>query len=358
MIVRRPRLTLAVVAMLTIGGALAALRLQPSTGIDTLVSRSSSDYRATQLDGREFGAAPVVVLVRVPLTQLVQTRDLFPLSELEACLGGEQLKLNGQLGALEPVAARRAVPYGGRSSPCGALMRLRPAKVVYGPGTFLSRAVAAVSTEIRTLTAAAAKAVRSAEASALKLARARGLDSGQAAAAAKEAGALVLEQQLGTLSKLASQTGIDTSPSIENASFLERIVFGAAAGGAAATGGAGEPDSRFSYLFPNADAALIQVRLRAGLTDSEQSRAITLIRQAVAMKRFRIPGASYVLAGEPVLLSDLARPAARLPLAPADAAARAGARRDRRHLRPHLARRRLADAGRGRCAADPDRSRR
>jgi len=294
----RPRLTLAVVAVLTIACALAALRLQPSTGIDTLVSRSSADYRATQVDDREFGAAPVVLLVRLPLTELVQTRDLLPLSELEACLGGQQLTMDRQLGALEPVAARRAVPYGGWSSPCGELMRMRPAKVVYGPGTFLSRAVTAVSTEIRTLTGAAAKTVQAAEATALKLARAKGLDNTQADAAAKEAGTLVLEQQLGALSKLADQTGIDSTPSIDNAAFLEEIVFGS-------TAKSGRPDARFSYLFPSADAALIQVRLRAGLTDSQQSRAIALIGQAMAMKRFRIPGGSYLLAGEPVLLSDL-----------------------------------------------------
>jgi hypothetical protein len=295
----RPRLTLAVVALITIVCALVALRLQPSTGIDTLVSRSSADYQATQVDSREFGAAPVVLLVRLPLTKLVQTRDLLPLSELEACLGGQQLTMDRQLGALEPVAARKAVPYGGSSSPCGELMRMRPAKVVYGPGTFLSRAVTAVSTEIRTLTAAAAKTVQAAEANALKLARARGLDKTQADAAAKQAGALVLEQQLGALSKLADQTGISSTPSIDNASFLEQIVFGSTA----AKGG--QPDARFSYLFPNADSALIQVRLRAGLTDSQQSRAIALIGQAMAMKRFRIPGGSYLLAGEPVLLSDL-----------------------------------------------------
>jgi uncharacterized protein len=321
---------LAVVALLALVCALVALRLQPSTGIDTLVSRSSADYRSTQVDDREFGAAPVVLLVRLRLTKLVQTRDLLPLSELEACLGGQQLTLNSQLGALEPVAASKAVPYGGWSSPCGELMRMRAAKVVYGPGTFLSRAVTALSTEIRTLTTAAAKTVQAAEAAALTLARAKGLDSEQADAAAKEAGALVLERQLGALSKLAEQTGIDSTPSIENPSFLEQIVFGSTAKSGSGTGSAPssdngsapssdngsapgsdngsarlEPDARFSYLFPSADAALIQVRLRARLKDAQQSRAISLIRQAMGMKRFRIPGGSYLLAGEPVLLSDL-----------------------------------------------------
>jgi len=302
----RPRLTLAAVTLLTLLCVLVALRLQPSTGIDTLVSRSSADYRATQVDNRQFGSAPVVLLVRLPLTELVQSRDLVPLSELEACLGGQQLTLDRQLGAFEPVPAGKAVPYGGRSSPCGALMRMRPAKVVYGPGTFLSRAVTAVTTEIHTLSAAAAKTVKAAEATALKLAKAKGLDSAQADAAAKEAGELVLEQQLGSLSTLADQTGIDSTPSIENAAFLEQIVFGSASTGGSANGsGPRQPSARFSYLFPSADDALIQVRLRTGLSDAQQSRAISLIRQAMAMKRFRLPGGSYLLAGEPVLLSDL-----------------------------------------------------
>jgi hydrophobe/amphiphile efflux-3 (HAE3) family protein len=308
---RRPRLTLALVALLTILCALVALRLQPSTGIGTLVSSSSADYGATQVDNREFGAAPVVVLVRLPLTELVRTRDLLPLSELEACLGGQQLKMDGQLGALQVVAPSQAAPYGGSASPCGALMRLRPAKVVYGPGTFLSRAVAAVTSEIHTLSAAAAKTVQAAQASALKLARAKGLSPQQADAAAKEAGELVLERQLGTLSTLADQTGINSTPSIDNPAFLEQIVFGSTAAksgsgtGSASGSAAREPDARFSYLFPNADSGVIQVRLRAGLTDAQQSRAITLIRQALTMKRFRLPGGSYLLAGEPVVLSDL-----------------------------------------------------
>jgi len=302
----RPRLTLAAVTLLTLLCALVALRLQPSTGIDTLVSRSSADYRATQVDNQQFGSAPVVLLVRLPLTALVQSRDLVPLSELEACLGGQQLTLDRQLGAFEPVAASKAVPYGGDSSPCGALMRMRPAKVVYGPGTFLSRAVTAVTSEIHTLSAAAAKTVKAAEAAALKLARAKGLSSTQADAAAKEAGELVLEQQLGSLSTLADQTGIDSTPSIENSAFLEQIVFGSASTAGSTSGsGSRQPTARFSYLFPSADDALIQVRLRAGLSDAQQSRAIGLIRQAMAMKRFRLPGGSYLLAGEPVLLSDL-----------------------------------------------------
>ena len=159
---QRPRLTLVALALLTIVCALVALRLQPATGIGTLISGSSTDYRSTELDNRQFGAAPVVVLVRIPLTRLIQKRNLVPLSELEACLGGQRLAMSKQLGALEPVAAAHALAYGGSDSPCAALMRMRAAQVVYGPGTFLNRAVTAVSSEVRTLTTAAARTVQDA----------------------------------------------------------------------------------------------------------------------------------------------------------------------------------------------------
>ena len=293
--VGRARLTLAAVALLTVVCALAALRLQPSTGIDTFVSKSSADSRATQTDDTQFGAAPVVVLLRVPISDLLQTRDLERVSELEACLAGQQLRFDKSLGAMVPVAAAKAKPYGGAASACGALMRTRPTQVVYGPGTFLNRAVSAVSGEVRTLTAAAAKSVQAAEAAALKLAEAKGLSTTQADAAAKEAGELALDQQLGSLGKLADQTGISSAPSIENPSFLSQIVLSSGT----------TPKARFAYLFPSSDAAVIQVRLRGSLSDSQEAQAISLIRRAVAMPAFKLAGGSYLVTGEPVVLSDV-----------------------------------------------------
>ena len=44
--------------------------------------------------------------------------------------------------------------------------------------------------------------------------------------------------------------------------------------------GADVPKARFAYLFPNRQSALIQVRLRPGLSDAERRRAIRLIEQA------------------------------------------------------------------------------
>ncbi|HEY8584571.1 MAG TPA: MMPL family transporter, partial [Capillimicrobium sp.] len=61
-----------------------------------------------------------------------------------------------------------------------------------------------------------------------------------------------------------------------------------------------------AYLFPNRDSALVQVRLKPGLSEQERSDAVALIREAVAMDRWRLTGGGrYVTTGAPVVLDDL-----------------------------------------------------
>jgi len=298
--VRRPRLTVTVVAALTVACALLALGLRPSADVSTLVSGSSKDYQATQLDYRKFGGAAVVVLIREPLPDLVETKDLGTVSELEACLDGEVVVANQQLQAFVPAPAGTKPPYGGQGSPCGKLMRYRPAQVVYGPGTFLNRAVSAVNEQIASLERAADTAVKQAEASARKLALARGFSQAKAQAEAKAAGELEGEQQLESLDQLYVESGINGTPSIDDPSFIPEIVFDQ-------TRGVNQPKARFSYLFPTKNSALIQVRLKAGLSDARVAQAIGWIRQAVRMKMFHLGyGGTYMVSGEPVVLNDLA----------------------------------------------------
>lgn len=298
---RRPRLSIVAVAALAAGGILLALGVQPQASIGTLVSSSAPDFRATQLDQRQFGGDAIVILVREPVRELISRTDLATVSALEACLAGQRLVLDGRLRALVPIAPARAAPYGGAASPCGRLMRDRPAQVVYGPGTFLNRAVAAVGEQLATLGAAARRAIAAAERAAYALALRRGLSRSLATAAASAAGELEEQQEASRLVGVALGAGITSQPGIANTAFLERIVFGPA--GAAAPA----PQARFAYLFPNSSAALIQVRLRPGLSAAQQAHAIGWIRQAVAMTRFRLEhGGTYLVSGEPVVLSDLA----------------------------------------------------
>ncbi len=77
----------------------------------------------------------------------------------------------------------------------------------------------------------------------------------------------------------------------------------------------GVPKSRFAYLFPSKNAALIQIRLRPDLTDAERSRAIDLIRTATAQKTFQPQeGARYIVTGVPVVTEGLADAVAELDL--------------------------------------------
>ena len=69
------------------------------------------------------------------------------------------------------------------------------------------------------------------------------------------------------------------------------------------------PKGRFAYIFPNKSSALIQVRFRSNLSESERDRAIGLVRQAVAMPEWKLPNGkgTYVVTGAPVVVSDLTR---------------------------------------------------
>ena len=105
---RRPLLTMSIVAVLALGGAALATGLQTDAGSDTFVSKSSASYRATADDHQHFGGDAVIVLIREPLPDLVQTRDLATESQLEACLAGQVLVANQGLGSFTPATALSA----------------------------------------------------------------------------------------------------------------------------------------------------------------------------------------------------------------------------------------------------------
>ena len=296
----RPFLTLGVVLALAIGGGLLALGLRPDASSSTFVSSSSSSFKATNDDHQHFGADAVVVLVREKLTNLVETKDLATLSELEACLGGQVLNADQTLASFTPAKPGSKPPYGGYNSPCGKLMKTHPVQVVYGPGTFLNRAVAAVNTQIIDLLNQAKQAVSQAESNAYNLAIGRHMSKAQAQKVANAAGTLKQQQEVESLEQLYLNSGISGTPSIDDKQFIPQIVFDQ-------TRGVNQPKARFSYLFPTANSALIQVRLKAGLSDEQQRAAIKSIRQAVQMPMFRLAyGGTYTVSGVPVVTNDLA----------------------------------------------------
>ncbi|HEY5430221.1 MAG TPA: MMPL family transporter, partial [Solirubrobacteraceae bacterium] len=297
---RRPVLTIGIVLALAIGGGLLALGLRPSAGIDTFVSSSSPSYKATADDERHFGDDAVIILIRESLPNLVETKDLGTLTELEACLAGQYVVPSTTLHAFTPVAAGAHAAYGGPHSPCGHLMRSHATQVVYGPGTFLNRAVAAVNQQISTMLAGVNQATSAAETEAYRLAIAKGMTKRKALAEANAAGQVAHQEQLTSLETLAVSSGLQGVPSIDDPTFIPEIVFDQSRG-------VNQPKARFAYLFPTKDSALIQVRLRASLSDAQQAKAIGWIRQALHMPMFQSAyHGRYTVTGVPVVINDLA----------------------------------------------------
>jgi uncharacterized protein len=294
---RRPLVTLGVIAVLALVGGLLALRLQPDAGTDTFVSNSTPSAQATADDHRHFGGDAVVILVREPLTDLVETKDLAIVSQLEACLAGHTIVAGREAFTTAPASNP---PYGGWRSPCGRLRRLGAAEVVYGPGTFLNRAVTAVDQQITQVLTSANTTIQKDESAAYRLSLAQHMSPSKAAAEARSVGQLAEQQQLQQLEQLALQSGITGMVQIDSIEFIRQIVFDPLRG-------VNQPKARFSYLFPTANSALIQVRLRPSLSSSQQAAAIADIRQAVGMPMFHLSyGGTYTVSGVPVVINDLA----------------------------------------------------
>jgi uncharacterized protein len=283
---RRPRTVLAIAAALGLGAVGLAVRLRPTAATSTLVSSSSPEYRATGRFYRSFGEEPIAVLVKGDLQQLVLSSDIERVLGLEGCLSGN-------------VPARALKSEGGVDGPCGQLARARSVKVVFGPGTFLYEAASQIDKQLTAETRHAEAQARQAQRSVYRAALARGLGASRARALARQASKVTLAGFKSSLVTQALEYGLTSAPSIEDANFVSNVVFDS-------TKPAGTPKSRFAYLFPSRDAALVSVRLKAGLSEAQRTRAIALIRQAVRMPQWHLAhGERYLVTGEPVIVADL-----------------------------------------------------
>jgi predicted RND superfamily exporter protein len=283
---RRSRLVVAVAIVLGLAGAALALRLKPTAATSTFVSSSSSEYRDTQGFYESFGEEPVEVLVKGDLQQLVLSEDLQRLVGLEGCLSGNV-----------PVAA--LAREGGVNGPCGKLAHGHPVKVVFGPGTFVNEAADQIDEQLASQSKQADEQAKQAERAVTKAALKRGLSAEEARTLGRQARKITTARFQEGLVTLALQYGLTSKPSIDNHAFVTALVFDS-------TKRAGTPKQRFAYLFPSRDAALVSVRMRAGLSESERTRTIALIRQAVEMPQWKLRhGERYLVTGVPVIVSDL-----------------------------------------------------
>lgn len=288
--VRWPWLLIAAIVLLTGAGIFAATQLSTNAGTDTLVSKGSAEYQATQDFHEKFGDEPVIVLAKEDLRRLVLTKDLEPLFELEECFAG-----GTQLAASLPHPKKEPLP-----PVCDQIAKLHPSQSVFGPGTFLYLSVAGIQEALRGQIGGASQAAQVAGRRAARAAARRGASAAEQHQAANAAAQQVLGQFQSQLVQVALQYGITSVPRLDDPNFVSRVVFDQSKP-------AGTPKERFGYLFPNRDAAQIIVRLRPDMTDAERHEAIGLFRQAVSDPRFKLSDGSYLVTGAPVVVDAGAR---------------------------------------------------
>src|SRR3989454_1376259 len=280
--VRRARVTVAVVAALALLGLLLALRLDPNAATSTFTDRDTQASKATAELHRKFGDEPIVVLIRGKLTGLLLTRDVGQMLGLEGCISGNA-----------PPGARPPAPV------CSEFAKRKPIQVVYGPGTFINDAASRILGQLGLDQRTRALQAQRAAGAAKRAARKRGLGPAAQQRAAQSAIDAVQKSFAQDALRLSLQYGLNSVPALNNPDFVLQLVFAPAIAAEA-------PNPRFSYVFPDKQAALIQARLRPGLSDSERKRTIAMVREAVQSRAFKLKYGTYVVAGAPVLAEGVA----------------------------------------------------
>ena len=283
--VERPAPVIALAVLLAIVGAIGAASLKPNGEAETLVDKGSETFAATEEFKAEFGDDAVVILVQGDLEQLVLSQDLGRLLLLEGCVSGNA----------PPDELERGVPT---PAVCNDLAESKPARVVYGPATFLNQFAQQASALLQQQAQGAVAASDAAAVAAYKQSLREGLPESEAAAAAQVAKQSVLDEFIANAQRLAARYGQSGPPSLSDPNFVSSVVFDPRFAD-------GTPKAKFSYLFPSNDSALIAVRLRPDLTEAERADAIDLIRTAIDQEEFRLRGGSYLVSGVPVVVDGL-----------------------------------------------------
>jgi uncharacterized protein len=284
-VTRRPLPVLALTAVLALAGAALALRLEPSAATSTLVDPGSDTYRATERFKQDFGDEAVLVMVQGELSRTILTDDLLRVLSLEGCLSGNV----GKKGLRDLPAV------------CREIAAFKPAKAVYGPGTFINTAAGQIADQFGARQEASAAQARRAAEAARRLSARRGDPPAEQRRLAQAARQAVQARFLQQVLQLGLRYGLTDVPRINDPNFVSTLVFDSGARMA------GTPKSRFGYLFPSRNAALIQIRMRPGLSEAERARAIDLIKEATDQKAFQPKqGARYIVTGVPVVTEGLA----------------------------------------------------
>lgn len=276
----------AVISVVAIIGIVGALRLTPDAGTEKLVDNGSETFQQTEEFRDSFGDDAIVVLARENLQNLLLTPDLGNLLALETCLSG----------------ATEAKVQKGRTYPaglCGEISALNAVEVVFGPATFLSQSADQASQFINGQVQESLARSQAAAKTAARQAAEQGASPEQQQAAASAASQAVYNDVIDQFQQLIVDAGDIGTPAIDDPKFVSAIAFDSRLP-------TGTPKSRFGYLFPSSEAALVSIRLDPEISDETRREAISLIRQAVDEPAFALSEGDYAVTGIPVVVEGLA----------------------------------------------------
>ncbi len=171
--------------------------------------------------------------------------------------------------------------------------------MVLGPGTFVNEAAEQIDEQLTSQTKQAEAQAHAARRVVTQAALAHGHSAAEAQALGAQASSITLARFQEGVATLALKYGLTSKPSLDDPAFVSTLVFDSAKP-------VGTPKQRFAYLFPSPDAALISVRMQAGLSAAARAHTIALIGQAAAMKQWHLAhGETYLVTGEPAIVADL-----------------------------------------------------
>jgi predicted RND superfamily exporter protein len=229
-------------------------RVRVDTGIGSFVPRGDASYGALERRDVDFGADPVVVLLR----GTSQDGLLADADQLTRLVGLE-----------------------------GALSRLPDVAVVYGPGTVLNQTAGAIRDVLVQMAGARDALQNTVRAGS----RAQGKTRAEVEADVRRALA-GFDARYGSLVATAMPMGL---PSLRNRKFVASVLFDAD----------GNPRPEWRFLAPTAKSATLLVRPRAGLDQAGTERLVERVRRTV--RAAGLQTAPPVVTGLPVLSSAVAR---------------------------------------------------
>ena len=272
----------AVIAIVAIIGTIGALRLTPDAGTDKLVDNGSSAFEGTQEFRHRFGDEAIVVLAHEDLENLLLTRADLPAAQARGMPVRQR--------------ARQRIRPSRRSAARSATSAQRASSSV--PATFLNQA-AERPAECSPADRLDVSGRPAGGGGRRQAGEEEGSEPDPAAGGGDGAQQAVVKGALAQYGDLASQLQSIGAPSLTNKLFVRRSSSTRASPRA-------RPKSKFGYLFPSTDGALVSIRLQPDIDDQTQRKAIGLIREAIADPAFKLDGGSYEVSGVPVVVEGLA----------------------------------------------------